>query len=148
MKKKKLLTFFGCLALCIFFAIETKAQNRKSVTGAEVTGTFRTKDGDEFKVAALGKGKLRIAFSGVYMHKTASGENMPNTGEASGTAVVAGDTATFKPADFQQCAITLRFLTRSRLKVTQSGNDTDCGFGANVSASGTYKKISGRRPKF
>ena len=33
-------------------------------------------------------------------------------------------------------------------EVTQSGADTDCGFGHNVSADGTYKKTSDAKPNF
>jgi len=35
-----------------------------------------------------------------------------------------------------------------RLKVTQKGTDAECGFGANVSTDGNYKKISNAKPKF
>ena len=40
--------------------------------------------------------------------------------------------------------ITLRFAD-DKLIVTQTGI---CGFGHNVSAEGTYKKISSKKPKF
>ncbi len=68
---KNLLLFWG-FAIFIFFCcvpVETNAQTRKSVSGAEVTGTFRDKSGSEFKISALGKSKLRIGFSGVYSYK-------------------------------------------------------------------------------
>lgn len=143
----KLLILCGVFVLC--FISGANAQVRKAVSGAEVTGTFReAASGSQFSILALGKGKLRVAFSGVYMHLTASGEKMPNLGEAAGEASMAGDTAVFKPEDLQKCAITLKFLVRGRLKVTQKGTDVECGFGANVSASGTYKKISAKKPKF
>ncbi len=144
---KKLFLFAG-FVLVVFSFVSTNAQTRKAISGAEVTGTFRDDFGSEFKISALGKGKLRVAFSGNYEFKTASGGRMANVGEASGEAAIAGDTATFAPADTEQCTITLKFLTRGRLKVTQTGTDAECGFGHNVSASGDYKKISGRRPKF
>ena len=146
---KKILLICSLFVFCFVSAIEEKAQKRKAVGGAEVTGTFREKSsGSEFKVSALGKGKLRLAFSGVYAYKTANGEDTANMGEASGTADIAGDTAIFTPADTEQCTITLKFLTRGRLKVTQKGTDAECGFGANVSADGDYRKVSGRKPKF
>jgi len=145
---KKLLIICGIFVFCLVAAVQANAQSRKAVSGAEVTGTFRNVSGSEFKILALGKGKLRVAFSGVYPYKTASGEATANMGEATGNAAIAGDTATFKPADFEQCTITLRFLTRGRLKVIQHGTDSECGFGANVSAGGDYKKVSARKPKF
>ncbi len=147
---KNLLSFWG-FAIFIFFCCvptETNAQTRKSVSGTEVTGTFRDESGSEFRILALGKGKLRVAFSGIYMHMTASGEKMPNLGEASGEAIISGDTAIFRREDTKQCTITIKFLTRGRLKVTQKGTDVECGFGNNVSADGDYKKISSAKPKF
>jgi hypothetical protein len=148
---KKSLLFFSFL-LFIFLSAnttETIAQTRKAVRGAEVTGTFRDKvSGSEFKILALGKGKLRVNFSGVYNFKMANGEPMANMGEASGEAEITSDTAIFKPADTEQCTMTMKFLTGGRLKVSQKGTDAECGFGVNVSASGDYKKTSSAKPKF
>ncbi len=147
-KMKKLLTYSGVFVLCFFSLIEAKAQTRKAVSGAEVTGTFRDQSGSEFSILALGKGKLRVAFSGIYAYKMSDGGDMANTGEAAGEAEIAGDTATFKPENTKQCTITLKFLVGRKLKVTQKGTDTECDFGANVSADGIYKKVSNAKPKF
>jgi hypothetical protein len=125
---------------------EVNAQTRKSVSAAEVNGTFRAKSGSEFKVLALGRGKLRVAFSGVYFYKMANGEAMANTGEADGTAFIEGDTATFKIEDFGECMITIKFLVGRKIDVSQKGSD--CGFGHNVTADGIYKKSSNAKPKF
>ena len=43
-----------------------------------------------------------------------------------------------------ECRITLKF-TGGKLVVTQTGI---CGFGHNVTAEGTYKKVSAKKPKF
>ena len=68
-----------------------------------------------------------------------------NEGEGSGVATIEGDTAIFKPEGAEEeCQITLRF-TGGKLVVTQTGI---CGFGHNVSAAGTYRKVSARKPKF
>lgn len=136
---------FLIISLLSFSAIE--AQERKAVSGAEVTGTFRTKGGNEFKILALGKGKLRVAFSGVYEYDSSYGK-MANTGEADGEALIEGDTATFTPEDYEECTITMKFLVGGKLKVTQDGMDSDCGFGANVYAEGLYQKVSNAKPKF
>jgi hypothetical protein len=51
----------------------------------------------------------------------------------------------FKPDGAEgRCTITLTFK-RGRLVVEEQG---ECGFGQHVTAAGTYRKISGRRPKF
>jgi hypothetical protein len=41
----------------------------------------------------------------------------------------------------------MTFLT-NRMEVTQEGTDADCGFGHNVMARGTYRRIKGGRPRF
>lgn len=135
-------------AMSVCSIIEVEAQMRQAVSGTEVTGTFRDESGSEFKILALGKGKLRVAFSGVYTFKTADGKDMANVGEAAGEADIAGDTAIFKPEDTEGCTITLKFLAGSKLKVTQTDTDAECGFGFNVSADGLYKKVSRAKPKF
>lgn len=147
---KRLLLFSGVLIFIFSFSLtaEIIAQTRKSVSGTEVTGTFRDVSGSEFKILALGRGKLRVSFSGVYNYKMANSELMANVGEARGTAEIAGDTAIFKPLETEKCTMTMKFLRGGRLKVSQDGIDADCGFGVNVSADGDYKKTSNARPKF
>lgn len=98
-------------------------------------------------VLALGGNRLRVEFLGVYEFRLPDGERMAHTGTASGIVTLAGDTATFMPEDFERCRITLRFSGR-RLIVNQTGMDSDCGFGHNVYASGTYIKRSSRPPRF
>ena len=112
------------------------------VTAAQANGVYRFYD-NEFRVLALGHGKLKVQFDGVY-HTLAKSVNM---GSASGEAIIDGNIATFKPADTERCEITLVFLP-NKLKVMQSGSDADCGFGHNVNATGTYKKIRSGKPKF
>ena len=64
-----------------------------------------------------------------------------NMGEGSGIATIEGDTATFKPDGAEdECKITMKF-TGGRLVVTQEGI---CGFGHNVTADGTYRRVSSR----
>ena len=64
-----------------------------------------------------------------------------------GEAIIDGNIATFKPPDTERCEITLVFLPH-KLKVMQEGSDAECGFGHNVYATGTYKKIRSGKPKF
>jgi hypothetical protein len=113
------------------------------VTAAQVNGTWRSKTGT-FKVWALGKQRLQVEFFGVYEYKTSAGP-MANTGEGSGIAFIEGDTATFKPDGSEEdCKITMRFR-EGKLIVEQEGG---CGFGLNVTANGTYKRVSSGRPRF
>jgi hypothetical protein len=132
-------------ALCLVAASipAMQAAGDKSVTAAEVNGTWQTKWG-EFKIWALGHQRLQVEFSGVYEYKTPQGPTA-NTGEGSGIVTIVGDTAIFKPEGTEEeCRITLRF-TGGKLVVTQTGI---CGFGHNVTAAGTYKKVSAKKPKF
>lgn len=71
----------------------------------------------------------------------------PNIGEAVGEADIVGNVATFIPGDTTRCKITLKFL-RNRMEVTQEGSDADCGFGHNVMATGTYRRVRGGKPRF
>jgi hypothetical protein len=133
------------IALCLAaVSIATVcAESDKSVTAAQVNGTWQTKGG-EFKIWALGQQRLQVEFSGVYEYKTPQGPSA-NTGEGSGITTIEGDTAIFKPEGAEEeCRITLKF-TGGKLVVAQTGI---CGFGHNVTATGTYKKVSAKKPKF
>lgn len=130
------------IAFCLISSLPITAQN--DVTGNQVNGTWKFRK-NEFKIWALGDQKLQVAFSGIYEYKTGDGEPMANTGEGGGIAKIEGDTATFKPDGAEdECQITLKF-TDGKLVVTQEGF---CGFGHNVTADGTYKKVSSGKPKF
>lgn len=111
------------------------------VTAAQVNGVYRFYK-SEFRILALGHNKLKVQFR---IYRTPSGS--PNMGYASGEAIIDGNIATFKPPDTERCEMTLVFLP-NKLKVNQDGSDADCGFGHNVYATGTYRKIKSGKPKF
>jgi len=130
------------LTFCALAAVGTALAG--PVTAAEMNGTWKTKGGNEFKVWTIGKEMLRIEFSGVFRYDSAAGPTA-NTGEGHGVASLERDTAKFKPDGAEDdCAITLKF-SHDKPVVTQTGT---CGFGFNVTAQGTYKKVSSREPKF
>ncbi|MDS4059219.1 MAG: hypothetical protein RKP73_11695 [Candidatus Contendobacter sp.] len=132
------------LVFLMFFPVMPQlAAAPRIVTAAQVNGTWRTPTA-EFKVLALGKQKLRVKFDGTYEYRV-NGEWMANTGTGAGIAFIAGDTATFRPEGTEMdCAITMRFIA-GQLIVTQEGG---CGFGHNVTAIGTYRKVSDHRLTF
>jgi hypothetical protein len=119
-----------------------KPPNKQIVTAAQANGVYRYYQ-SEFRILALGHNKLKVQFDGIYMTVAKS----PNMGYAMGEATIDGNVATFKPPDFAQCTINLVFLP-GKLKVIQEGSDADCGFGHNVNATGTYRKIRSGKPKF
>ena len=120
----------------------TSAQNSKVVTAAQVNGVWRFYD-SEFSILALGHNKLKVQFDGVY-HTIARSVNI---GTASGEATIEGNVATFVPDDTQGCKITMTFLP-GKLVVKQDGDDAICGFGHNVRADGTYKRVKAGKPRF
>ena len=136
-------TYIGAVCFAFVAIATSRADSGESVTAAQVNGTWKRNSG-EFKIWALGKQRLQVEFSGVYEYKTPQGPTAKE-GEESAVATIEGDTAMFKPEGAEEeCQITLKF-TGSKLVVTQIGI---CGFGHNVSAEGTYKKVSSKKPKF
>lgn len=150
MKQLAAITFW--LFVCACAGSEIFAQ-RKVVSGAEVTGTFKSNsrgNSNEIWIQALGHNKLKIEMLLAYQFKV-NGQRMAHTGAASGEAVIRGDTAVFTPnevaAGDNPCKITLKFSKPGTLIVTTE-NGLECGFGFNVSADGSYRKTSGAKPKF
>ena len=140
--------FIACLtSLCFSTSAQkstdtsAKPPQKQIVTAAQANGVYRFYK-SEFRVLALGQNKLKVQFDGIY--PTPKSFNM---GYAMGEAIIDGNIATFKPPDTERCEITIVFLP-GKLKVTQDGSDADCGFGHNVNATGTYKKIKSGKPKF
>jgi hypothetical protein len=114
------------------------------VTAAQVNGTYRSGE-NEIRILALGKNKLRIQMDLLWRYKNP--EPGANIGEARGEATIENDVATFRPEGTDDCTITIKFLPRNRIKVTED-HMLNCGFGFNVSSEGTYKKIRAGKPKF
>jgi hypothetical protein len=112
------------------------------VTAAQINGLYRFQR-NEFRILALGRNKLKVQFNGEWMTRG----GYPNIGEAIGEADIEGNVAIFIPGDTTRCKITLTFLT-NRMEVTQGGLDADCGFGHNVIATGTYRRVKGGKPRF
>jgi hypothetical protein len=152
MSQKFLITVALIIGLFGLSADEVSAQ-RKAVSGAEVTGTYRLSFTGKFKgsssdilIQALGKNKLKVGFDLIYPFVDPTGELSANLGKAVGEARIEGDTATYTTSDEEKCEITIKFVKPGVIKVTQ--NEATCGFGFNVTAEGTYKKVSSKKPKF
>lgn len=142
-----------CLLIFFFLSMfATASAQRTSVSGAEVTGTFRlyfsggTKgDYNEAKISSIGKGMLKVSLSLIYPYKDSNGQMTANMGEAEGTAELTGDTAVFTPEGAETCKITIKFVKLGQIKLTEDGGENGCGFGHNVYSDGTYKKVT--KPK-
>jgi hypothetical protein len=148
---KKLFLLF----LVLFAAVSVASAQRASVSGKEVTGTFRSYfkgkykgNYNQVKILAIGNGKLKVAFDLTYPHTDSTGQLTANTGIAEGTAEITGDMAIFKPDGTEKCTITIKFVKLGQIKITEDGSDSGCGFGFNVTSDGTYTKVSSAKPKF
>lgn len=140
---KSLIALFAFVIVSFVLPPATSAQNPKIVTAKQANGVYRSYD-NEIRILALGRNKLRVQFDGIYRTISKS----VNTGYAEGEATIEGNVALLEIPDFGACKITMVFLRNNRLKVTQDGDSPDCGFGHNVRADGTYRKIRGGKPKF
>jgi hypothetical protein len=128
------------------FSTPTANAGERSVTAEEATGTYRdAKSNSEIRILALGHGKLKVQLALIYEFQSGDGP-MANLGDASGEATIENDIAVFVPEGFSACKITMTFLPNGKLKVEQMGEE--CGFGHNVRAEGTFRKISSQKPKF
>lgn len=139
---KRLLT--ATLLLLIAFQVVTAQGKTKSSPGS-VTGTYSLKRGtmeNSLDAQLLPKGKVKIYLYASWIGSVALGN--VHIGEIKATLPIKNRVAVYESG---QCRITIRFTGRRAL-VTQSGSDSDCDFGMNVSAEGTYTKRSSRRPKF
>jgi len=139
MKMNRVITASLVLALS---SLTLGSQKTKVVTATQVNGVYRFYR-SEFRILALGDNRLKVQFDGVYVNIVKS----VNTGYAAGEATIDGNVATFIPEDTQGCKITMTFLP-GKLAVKQDGDDATCGFGHNVYATGTYRKIRSGKPKF
>jgi hypothetical protein len=147
MRSLKLLIF----ASLVLINSTSQAQHRKAVGAKEVTGTFQGdcygKYCNEIKIQALGNNRLRVSFEGYYPWANEEGANV---GFTSGEARIDGDTAIFsRREDYadEDCRIVIRFTKPGTIEVMHITPSFNCGFGNNVMMDGTYKKVSGKKPK-
>lgn len=135
-------------------SLASAQKSRASVSASEVNGTYKmnfrakfSRFSNEIRLLALGRGKVRVVMDLVYPYTLRNGEFMVNMGGLDGEAAIAADEAVYKTED-ERCTITIKFLRPGSILVTQSGEDSACGFGHNVTADGTYRKVSARKPRF
>ena len=110
-----------------------------------VTGHYRFRQ-DEFRnrldVKQLPGGKIKFQLVALWVSHNYP-ENIHN-GELHGVVKIDQGVAIY---DSQDCTITMRF-TLGKVVVTESTANPPCGFGVNVTANGSYRKVDNRNPKF
>jgi hypothetical protein len=86
------------------------------------------------------QGTVHFCFDGLWF---GLGEGPSGLGELTATAPLHDSRAEYSSREFTQnkCLISMHF-SRDKLDVEQNGSDVDCGFGHNVSANGTFERIS------
>lgn len=119
--------------------------DRISVLGAmsapaksgDVTGTYKMKDRGAAGVVLVQQttnGRIKFYINATYR---------TNTGELSGEVPLSGDATNYVDKELD-CTLSFNFMPGS-LVLNQDGS---CGMGLNVSAAGTYKRVSSNPPKF
>lgn len=116
---------------------------KKPLRAASVTGAYKYVL-NSLEVLELPDQRVRISFSGFWPNDHRRVETR-NVGTFDETVALKGRTAVVKPKyGGDDCAITLEFKA-NRVIVAQEGYS--CGFGFNVEAGGTYRKVSSNPPK-
>jgi hypothetical protein len=161
--RRLLFLTLGVIGFSVILIGNGNAQTgRKSVSGAEVTGSFErgfrekvvggkakfVEGSNTIDIAALGGNKLKVYMNLMHPYEWGSGEQSAHLGDLMGEFVIEGNTATYTGGWQNQCKMTIKFVRSGTIKVTQTGSDADCEFGHNVRATGTYKKVSSKKPKF
>jgi len=136
-----ILSVLAC-AILLFASVSAQAQRS---SGNAVTGTYTIKNPsteNTLEAQALPGGRVKIHLYASWIGTVAPGQ--VNTGEIKEILALKNSTAVYESVG---CRITIRF-GGNRAKVQQTEKEGGCGFGLNVSASGTYRKRSRRVPKF
>jgi len=127
-------------------AVSDSDSSALSQTGGK-TGTYEYKSGgvvNEISIRELEGNKLRVELYASYEYEINGNMNV-NVGEAKGVVTLNGDTAIFVPEDREDCKIALKF-SGSKIIVKQESK-SNCGFGLNAYAGGTYRKVN-NKPDF
>ncbi len=138
----------NCLALLLIMlaaaVCTVKAQSTPKPAVGNVTGHYRlTKE--EFRnrldVQQLADGKIKFHLLALWVSYN-NPDNIHN-GELQGIATLEKGVAIY---DQRGCKFKFEFFPK-RVRVTHL-DDTGCGFGANVTADGSYRKLDSKNPKF
>jgi hypothetical protein len=136
------------LLLILLFSIgaggKTSSSTKVKVPG-NVTGHYRMRF-QEFRnridVQQLPDGKVKFDLLALWVSHY-NPENVHN-GTAQGIVRLENGKAIYEA---EGCRLEIMFLP-NKLHITQAEGIGDCGFGANVTATGDYRKVDNKKPKF
>jgi hypothetical protein len=135
------------LSLVLLGLFLSLVQGQKSVRKSvrNVTGHYQLKKAEtrnSFEVQELAGNRIKFHILALWISPY-NPENVHN-GEVFGTVLRKGNTAVYEE---ERCKLTIKF-TASGAVVDQNEEVGDCDFGANVTASGIYRKLNSRTPVF
>jgi hypothetical protein len=133
------------LLFCWIVAVGKPPSSTKAKPLGNVTGHYRMRY-QEFRnridVQQLPDAKVKFDLLALWVsHYNA--QNVHN-GTAQGVVSLENGVAMYEDGS---CRLKIEFFP-NKLRVTQSEGFGDCGFGANVTATGTYRKVDNKKPKF
>jgi len=141
-KHKSLFALISIVLFCGTVSAQTPVRTSRP---ANVTGSYRLRNAEtpnSLDVLQLRGGKIKFHIVALWV-SVHNRDNVHN-GELQGVIALTGDTAVYQG---ESCKVTIKFAAGKAI-VTQDADVGDCYFGANVSATGSYRKMNNRKPKF
>ena len=133
------------LILIVTSGVTAQTSSARNLSAINVTGQYEARSKlapNSMQVQQLPGRKIKFHILALWVSSYNS-QNVHN-GEITGTVDVIGNAATYEA---EHCKILLKF-SNAAAQVKQVDEAGDCEFGANVSATGTYRKVNSRKPKF
>lgn len=120
-----------------------RADDGVPITAARANGSYKSFD-NEIDILTLKNGTLKVQFDLTNKYVGPMGPTAA-TGASLGEARLVKDTAIYFKNEFAPCRISIKFLPKNQLEVTEleSGG---CTFGARTSAAGIYRKLKSGVP--
>lgn len=138
-------SIIGLLLTSLLSAQPLISQTPSPKPAKMVTGHYRLRHPEtpnSLEVLQLPAGKIQFHLLALWVSPN-NRENVHN-GELEGVIELKSNTATYET---ETCKVTMRFFSRTAI-VTQDSKIGDCDFGVNVTASGIYRKVNSRKPRF
>ncbi len=145
-KHQKLSPFVPLMLLCTSLVLggqtppATNTKSPRHVTGHYVMR--REQFHNRLDVQQLPGGKIKFDLVALWVSHN-NPENVHN-GEIQAIVSLENGVAVYQEGE---CRLRMEFLP-TLVRISQSDDVGDCGFGANVTATGSYRKIDTKKPKF
>ena len=131
------------MTFCVVVSGQTNLRSKSKTP--TVTGNYVMRR-EEFRnriyVQQLAGGKIKFDLLALWVSAN-NPENVHN-GTAQGIVELKDGVAIYEASS---CKLTMRFIS-GKIRIVQSEEVGDCEFGFNVTASGTYRKIDSKNPRF